>query len=291
MNPNFDAIMSLLGVDSIKALVKKWDVLSENLRGSSTNPALILPDLLWVMNSGVGRTNLLRLLAEYLHSKGNLVDFYGNVKYFEFLLNYARPSEPFGELQRLVDEAHNAAGFRSTFRGIVCVDISEWLERYKEKHFVSFLELLSSHREDWLIILSIPEGKEEKIASLYSFLSLYLRLERVDVKLPDSDALLEYVCRKLSLHGLQLEEKSSTQLRATIEQLRSNRSFEGFKSLDMLCQDIVYEHFCLPGAAPGPLPDTVVAKFSADSPYTAKLIHKLEKVHRIGFGTEDTYGV
>ena len=171
MNQNYNEIMNLYGVDEIKNLVKKWDVLSENLSDIKSNSGIILPDLLWVMNSGVGRTRILNLFAEYLYSKRNLVDFYGDTKYFEFLLNYCSPEQSFGELQRFMNTVQSAAGFRSEFRGVICVDVNEWVEHYKEKHFVSFLELLACHREDWLIVLSVREHDENTIQKLYSYLS------------------------------------------------------------------------------------------------------------------------
>ncbi len=289
MNPSYNAIMELLGRDSIKQLVKKWDTLSNNL-SISTSPATILPDLFWVMNPGVGRTNLLQLLAEYLHSKGNLVDFYGDVKFFEFLLNYAHPSQPFHELQRLVDAAQDAAGFRSQFRGIVCIDIHEWVEHFREKHFISFLELMSSHCEDWLIVLTVQEGDAQKLNDLYAHLSMFLRVERLDLKLPEDPELLRYICRKLSVYGLTLADSDKPLLLSTIEKLRSNKFFDGFKTLNMLCQDIAYEHFSTPGAVKGTVPSSILSKFAVDSPYVARLIHKYEKTYRIGFTAEDSYG-
>ncbi len=291
MNPSYNAIMELLGADSIKQLVKKWDALSGNLKRTATSPATILPDLFWVMNPGVGRTNLLHLLAEYLYSKGNLVDFYGNVKFFEFLLNYAKPENDFKELQRLIDEAQDAAGFRSQFRGIVCVDIQEWVGHYREKHFISFLELMASHCEDWLIILTVRDGPEEKLSELYAHLSMFLRVERVDLKLPENTELLEYICRKLSAHGLLLQEQDMCLLTNTIEKLRSSKYFDGFKTLSMLCQDIAYEHFCVPGAGEGPVPTAILQKFAADSPYVTRLLRKYEKNYQIGFRPEDRHGI
>ncbi len=289
MNPNYNAIMELLGVDCFKALVKKWEVLSGNLCQSGA-PGTILPDLLWVMNSGVGQTNLLHLLAEYVYSKGNLVDFYGNVKFFEFLLNYAHPDQEFRELQRLVDEAQNAAGFRSQFRGVVCVDIHEWLDHYREKHFISFLELLASHCEDWLIVLTVQEAEESKIGALYAHLSMFLRVERLDLKLPENPELLEYVERKLAGQGLYLQEQDKALLLQTVEKLRGNRLFDGFKTLDMLCQDIAYEHFCIPGTGKGAVPGSVLEKFSADSLYVTKQVNRYKKVYRIGFNPEEQHG-
>lgn len=109
----------------------------------------------------------------------NLMEFYGDVKFFEFLLNYCHPNEYFSELQRLIDKIDNAAGFRNEFKGIVHIDINEWIDHFEKKHFVSLMECLSSNSNKWLIVLSVYSDKKEKIHNLNAFLSLYLRIEKI----------------------------------------------------------------------------------------------------------------
>jgi hypothetical protein len=84
--------------------------------------------------------------------KPNLMSFYGDVAYFEFMLNYCGPRENFSELQRLMDGVDNAKGFRSEFRGILFIDIDDWRDHFEEKHFVDFMEYLSDNSDDWLIV-------------------------------------------------------------------------------------------------------------------------------------------
>lgn len=283
MNRNYDKIMNLHGVEEIKQLVKKWDVLSGNISNTFSKSGIVLPDLFWVINSGVGRTKMLNLLAEYLYSKGNLIDFYGNQKYFEFLLNYCPKDQEFHEIQRLMETSKNAAGFRNEFRGIVCVDIDEWIEHYREKHFIAFLEMLASKSKDWLIVLCVQEYNEDKIRALYAHLSMYLRLERVNLKMPSSEELLEYVKQKLSEHELYISEKDQEKMFLTIEKLRTSEQFDGFKTLIMLCQDIVYEHFCEEDAVKGEISEKVMDKFTVDSDYVKKLLYTFEKKYQIGF--------
>jgi len=167
------------------------------------------------------------------------------------------------------------------------VDINEWIEHCKEKHFVSFLELLACHREDWLIVLSVPQGDEKKIQSLHSYLSSYLRLERVNIEMPGNMQMLDYVRMKLMAHGLLLTDKEMHKLRPTINILEKSKIFDGFKTLDMLCQDIAYEHFCQSDARQAIIGEDVVAKFMEDSAYVKKFTNATEKTHGIGFVLED----
>lgn len=281
MNQKYNEIMGLFGVEEFKGIIKKWDVLSENMATVMGRPKIVLPDLLWIMNSGVGRTNLLNHLAEYLYSKGNLMDFSGNVKFFEFVLNQETNVATVNEIQRFMDSVTKAAGFRNSFRGIVCVDVDEWVDSCEDKLFTSFLELLASHSEEWMIVLSISEDKGKNCENFISHISAYLRIETLRIEMPKAEDLLAYLKGKLALHGLSLNESACEKMKLSIEKLKSNESFDGFKSLDMLAQDIVYEHFCVQDSKKGEIPDDIIDKFDVDSKYVTRMACKQKPT--IGF--------
>lgn len=281
MNRYYDAIMDLAGMEEFKALIRKWDTLSGNMQKNPPSVPILLPDLLWVANSGVGKTKLMRLMSEYLQARGNLVDFYGDVKFFEFLLNYVPKDAPFTELQRLMDEVSEAAGFRNEYRGAILIDIDGWVEHYEEPHFVSFMEYLSANSDRWMIVLSVSE--QEELHNLQAFLSMYLRLEKITLTLPETGELFGFISENLQKYGLTLSADARQLLHGTIEALRENKYFDGFKTIKMLCQDIVYEHFSREGAVGGVLTAQSLEKFSAHSDYVKTAIENAAKVHKIGF--------
>lgn len=282
MNQYYEKIMQLKGADEFKALVKKWETLSGNIKKFPTNAPVILPDMIWVAKSGVGKTSMLKLMAEYLASKGNLMDFYGDVKFFEFLLGYCDPRSEFTEIQRLMDEVSNAAGFRNEFRGIIRIDIDEWLGHFEEKHFVDFCEYLAANNDKWFIILSVYSEDETKLHNLEAFLSMYLRLERMTLDLPETEDLFEYIEGKLSDYGLSLSPDGKELLSATIEKLRKNKYFDGFKTIRLLCQEIAYSAFSREQMDSYVLTSDDLAAFGPDSDYVKRTVIKLEKVNKIG---------
>lgn len=283
VNQYYDEIMNLIGAEEFKSLIQKWDQLSDNIRKNPPGRRILLPNLLWVGNSGIGRTKLLSLMSEYLCSKGNLMDFYGDVKCFEFLLGYTPKDQPFTELQRLEDELDVAAGFRSEFRGAILIDIDPWVNHYKELYFSSFMEYLSSHSDKWMIVLSVSVLPKEKLHNLESFLSMYLRFDKVTLTLPKADDLYIYVERKLGEYGLKLDSGARDLIVKTIGELCGSPYFDGFKSINMLCQDIVYEHFSTANAARDTLTAEDLAEFAPDSSYVKKVVKNSEQIREIGF--------
>lgn len=284
MNQFYEKIMELKEAEEVKSVVKRWNVLSENIKSKPTNTPIILPDMLWVARSGVGKTNLLKLVSEYLYSQKNLMEFYGDVKFFEFLLGYCPPDQKFTELQRLIDEVSNAAGFRNEYKGIIYIDINEWLNHYEEKHFISLMEYLSGNSDNWLVVLSVYSENKEKIHNLNAFLSMYLRIEKITLSLPKTEDLFGYIENKLNDYGLALEENAKALLFDTIEKLRKNKYFDGFKTIKMLCQDIVYEVFSKENIETYTLSADMLSHFSADSEYVKKTVANIERAKQIGFG-------
>ncbi len=287
MNRSYDEIMELIGADEFKALIAKWEALSHNLESQPRRLPRLLPNLLWVGNSGIGRTRLLSLMSAYLYGKGNLLDFYGDVKFFEFLLSYVPENAPFTQLRRLEDELAAARGFRNEFRGVILIDIDPWVKHFEELYFVSFMEYLSAHSDKWLIVLSVSELPETQLRKLEAFLSMYMRLEKIDLCLPDSEALARFVERNLWEYSLSLDDSGHALLLEAINTLRSNRYFDGFKTLKMLCQDIVYEHFSSSHLSKKVLRAEDLSTFAPGSPYWEKVIKNAETTRRIGFGREE----
>jgi len=282
MNQFYKEIMNLKGAEEFKSVIKRWHILSKNMRTKPMNAPIILPDMLWIARSGVGKTSLLKLMAEYLSCQKNLMEFYGDVKYFEFLLNYCSPNEYFSELQRLMDEIDNAAGFRNEFKGIVHIDINEWIDHFEEKHFVSLMEYLSSNSANWLIVLSVYSDKKDKIHNLNAFLSMYLRIEKINLTFPKTEDLFDFIEEMLNQYSLTLKDDAKKLLYDTIEKLRNNKYFDGFKTIILLCQDIVYDVFSNENIEELSLSADMLSKFSADSDYVKKMVANIKRVNQIG---------
>ena len=285
MNRYYDEIMGLTGAEEFKELICKWETLSENIKSAPHSLPRLLPNLLWVGNSGIGRTKLMRLMSAYLYSKGNLLDFYGDVKFFEFLLSYVPNNAPFRELQRLEDELAAAKGFRNEFRGAVLIDIDPWVNHFDELYFTGFMEYLAAHSDKWMIVLSVSEMEDSKLQNLEAFLSMYLRLDRIALPLPKTADLFAFVQRKLAEYGLTLDESAQALLPETIDELRENLYFDGYKTINMLCQDIVYEHFSSKNAGQACLSAEDLATFAPGSSYVKKAIKSSK--NRIGFTPEE----
>lgn len=287
MNTSFHSLMEFEGAEDLKAEVTRWQTLSENLKKTPTAVPVLLPDMLWVAKSGVGITSLLQRLSAYLSERKNLMSFYGDVKFFEFQLNYCPPDRAFGELPRLMNETNRAAGFRSEFKGIIHIDCNAWLEHYREPHFVSLMEYLAANSHKWLVILSVYSTNQKDLHNLEAFLSMYLRIRKISLPMPSTDELMERLEAQLESYGLKLEASARELLSETVEIIRENPYFDGFKSLSMLCQDIVYTLFSQKSVPKVPLTAKDLSFFGPGSEYVSRTIAQITRKHRIGLLREE----
>lgn len=280
-NYYFSEILDLKEAKDFAKVIKKWDVLSNNLQ-MMNNVQMVLPDLFWVSKPGVGKTHLLKLLSEYLYGKQNLMEFYGNVKYIEFMLDYCPPTQKFTEINRMIAEISNAAGFRDHYKGIVSIDIDEWIGHCEEKYFLTFLEYLSSNSDDWLIVFNVTSDDNAEINKLESVLTMFFRIEKSVLHLPKSADFLEFIAERLSVYDLTLDDGAKDLLLKTIEKLRQNKYFDGYKTLIMLCQDIVYEFLSLKKEADNLITAEHLKEFGPESKYIERATWKAESKRKIG---------
>ncbi len=271
------------GLAEFKSLVEKWEALSDHIEAKAAGVPVILPDLFLVSHSGTGRTHFLRLLSEYLSEKTNLMDFYGDVKYFEFMLNYCRPDEFFSELPRLMNEIDGAAGFRSEYRGIVFIDVDEWRGHVEEKHFVTFMEYLSDNSDDWLVVLSVSDDKPEQTRLMEAVVSAFLRIEKLTIEPPTVKELTDYAKELLKGYGITLKGNVERVIADSIDVLSQNKYFDGYKTVKMLCQDIAYSVYMDgPRGHKGFVLEDASA-FAGDSEYVRRMTVRIERVKKIGF--------
>ena len=274
----------LAGSKSLKTLIKKWDILSSNLSTYRSDDPILLPDL-FVISQSRGRTSeLVYGLSQYLRTHKNLMEFSGDVRYLEFMLNYCKPGEEFTEIRRLIDEISAAKGFRRDFKGIVHIQIDGWLGHQEESYFLDFLDYLAHNTSNWLVILSVIEGrKKEEVVALETVLSMVLRIEKISLKNLSAETYMKDVEDHLKDYDLELDEEARQLLHKSIEALRKNRYFDSSYTIKLFCRDIVYEVYSRKICRTHLLTAEDVKEFAADSQYIQRTLQKIRGGLRIGY--------
>ena len=282
LNPYFDEIMKLKGAEELQELVRKWERLSENLKNRRTGVPIILPDILMFTEHGYGNGRVLKLIAEYLYASDNLMDFSGDLKYFEFALSYCDKHNEFSELTRLIDSVRTAAGYRYEYRGVLRIDITDWIEHAEERHFFELLEYLSVNSKNWMIVLTVSEERSDKTKDLEAIVSTFLRTEVLSIHMPSAKEFVSFARECFNGYGITLSPEAADLLEQSVDELKKSKSFHSYQTVEMLCSDVAYNLLSVSGAATE-IQASDLAAFAPGSDYIGKTKKKISKRESLGF--------
>lgn len=277
-NVYYDQIMSLKGLSGFKEVIERWQRFSENITRYQAKQALVLPDLVWISDNGIDKTGLLSLLTNYLDEADNMVEFYGNVKYFEYYLEYVPDKTNFHEIQKLAEKIRDAAGFRSEYKGLLSIELGEWVGHFHEENFINLLKFLATMDNDIMFIFNIHNYDPEAVEQLMKILVLFFRIEVIEMTLPDSEELGMYIKNDIQEYGLNLDPEAEAMVIATVNKLREDQYFAGYQMLDRLAADIVYSVYTSTPPYDGIVTKGMISAFAPDGMYVSELIQNNTRV-------------
>ncbi|MCL2528681.1 MAG: hypothetical protein FWE42_09735, partial [Defluviitaleaceae bacterium] len=241
-----------------------------------------MPCYLMTVNRGGGITTMINALAKYLYV-ADAFEFCGIEKAFEFKLGYIPPDAYFSELMRLDNTFVEAAGYNRHFKGVVGINIDEWLGHTSEAHFTKFLETLAAST-GLLTVFYIYNRKKEELKALESAISLRLRLEYVPLRFPRGEELVDYIdIGFMQTKGLYLSKEAKTLLCGTINEIAKGKHFNGFKTISTLADDILYHIFSQIGFKSKDVSAEILQGFSKESEYVRRLVSQKGSKKAIGF--------
>lgn len=277
-NVYYDQIMSLKGLSGFKEVIERWQRFSENITRYQAKQTLVLPDLVWVSDNGIDKAGLLSLLTNYLDEAENMVEFYGNVKYFEYYLEYVPDKNNFHEIQKLAEKIRDAAGFRSEYKGLLSIELGEWVGHFHEENFINLLKFLATMDNDIMFIFNIHNYNPEAVEQLMKTLVLFFRIEVIEMTLPDSEELGVYIKNDIQEYGLNLDPEAEAMVIATVNKLREDQYFAGYQMLDRLAADIVYSVYTSTPPYDGIVTKGMISAFAPDGMYVSELIQNNTRV-------------
>ncbi|MDO5411185.1 MAG: hypothetical protein Q4F21_12175 [Lachnospiraceae bacterium] len=275
----YQQIMSCWGMEQIKSIVRKWELLRTNVGSFPADEPVLLPEYLWFSRSGTGKSEMLQLLAGYLDA-AQIMPFNGMEKVIEFTLEYCEENEPFTELENLIKYLSASSGYHNEFKGILAVNLDNWLPHLDNPHFIEFLEFLSEHNRSLLLIL-IAWPDENYMDKLEKMLSVYLRIHTVMIEMPKAQEMFDFIEVKLERYHCRLSEEAGSILLKTLAVLRDLEGFDGYKTLEFMVQEIVYNYYCGNEVASHVIGPEVLEEFRADGRFISQYKKRYDRKERL----------
>ena len=285
MYPDYEELKGFEEAEGLKELLGKWEILSANLEKEPVKAPILLPDLFVISESSHMTSRFVEALSSYLFEKKNLMEFYGDVRYFEFMMDYCKPEAQFSEFGRLMDEVKNCAGFRNVFKGLVHIDLTAWVGHQDEAHFINLLDYLAENTGDWMIILSLSASRRSFAGAMESVLSMFLRMERVELRTASTESYVEELSRMIGEYHFTLDDGARELLKESIDALKKSKYFDASYTMRLLCGDIVYELYSRAAREDRVLTAEDLAAFAKESPYISRSVQKAES----GFSYDNVF--
>lgn len=133
---------------------------------------------------------------------------------------YVPPCEPFQELRRLILRIRENTGLQAHFRGVLAIEVSQWLGHTEEEYFTALLAFLYDHPNFDRIALCPGECSPGQLQSLLADCSLFMTPHHIHAGVFEDRQVLQGMLRRelarkeraatreaLALLGAALEKK------------------------------------------------------------------------------------
>lgn len=194
---------------------------------------------LTLLQTDVTETELLfrRIALNELSKQSNLLNKTNS--YVFYRMKYETPEQKFSGLRKLILAIRNKTGMRSSYKGIVGIDITAWKGHESEEYFQIIEKYLYDNCDDWQLVFICSNYSDQEFAELQYHCVNYFVIERRQANVYETDHLGRCIKDTISAFGANAEKEGIQRL----EEVLRSEEMKDYRSIQMI-RRIVYE-LCL----------------------------------------------
>jgi len=228
-------VKRLIGVEEFKALVDEIVSITPQIKKLKADKAFLFQNYLFSINDGCGYSTYLHYFAEVLKEL-DLFKFSDEFKAIELKLDkisYTNDKKP---LEGLLEKLKGI----SKFRGIVSIDISNWINNIHDRMFTDILQELSIYQDRNILVFRIPYIEEMELAKVNKCISDVYFLRQVMIPPFLYSEMIERMKRALALIDFEIDEAAIEIFSAKICEEKSDGKFYGMNTVNKITNQMVY---------------------------------------------------
>ena len=171
--------------------------------------------------------------------KADPAAFEGDVNFIYYKCKYVSPFNKFGELKSLILKIRAATGMRHSYKGIVAIDLHEWIGHQNEEFFEIILKYLYDHKSLYKYIFTFRDSDREKIKPVYLRCIHYFRSAVVDRSIFSDTHISDltvYIRESFHVHSAVCDEQA-VKIIADIFADKRNKEIKTLERLELIIQD------------------------------------------------------
>ena len=226
-------INSLVGAAEFKSLTKEIAELSPEIKRAGTYEVFFNQCYLFSIGEGRGLTTYLTLLAQLIGELG-LCKMNTNPVREETLGPFRDGIEPFEDAMRALGN-----GDKKSVK-LLCIDISEWMDKTDNRFFKQFLRIVEKHSEEFIVVFRVPFVDKDVLARIRFSLNDLLNVRTISFPPLNRNEIKEFAEVELDRFKFTLTKTAWDCFFERISEEKSDGKFYGINTIKKVVKELVY---------------------------------------------------
>ena len=232
-----EKIDALVGAEEFKALARELKQIAPQINRNKTYDTLLSQSYVFSINEGYGLSTSLSLLTE-LFASFKL----GAIKIQKEALEIKLPPPKEGESMEPFSEAINNLSFGNKEKvKLLCVDISEWMNKTNSRVFKNFLSRIEKHASEFIVVFRIPYVDKDVLERVKFSISDLMFVKAVSFPPFSRGETQRCAEAEFEKYGFNMSDAAWEGFHARIEEERSDGKFYGVNTIKKVVRELLYK--------------------------------------------------
>ena len=234
--PKGDALQkinALVGAAEFRSLAKEISDIAAEIKRTGTYEVFFNQCYLFSIGEGRGLTTYLTLLAQLIGELG-LCKMSANPVREEKLSPFREEMEPFEDVMRTLGK-----GDKKSVK-LLCIDISEWMDKTDNRYFKQFLRIVEKHSEEFIVVFRVPFVDKDILAEIRFSLNDLLNVRALSFPPFNRNEIKEFAEHELDRLKFSLTKTAWDCFFERISEEKSDGKFYGINTIKKVVKELVY---------------------------------------------------
>jgi len=228
-------LSKMVGGKEFKELMSEIITLAPQIVANKTYDTFSYQSYIFSINDGYGLTTYLNLFAE-------IVSTLKLRKMSTRAVIEVKLAPPKNDSSTPLDDVDHflSTGSKDSVQ-ILCMDISEWLNKMETRVFKNFLIELEKHMEEYIMVFRIPFVEKEVLERIAVSLNDLMFVRRVSIAPFNKDELQECAKHEFDKYGFTLSTNAWDCFHQRITEEKSDGKFYGLNTVRKVVRELLYK--------------------------------------------------
>ena len=226
-------INALVGAAEFRSLAKEISDIAAEIKRTGTYEVFFNQCYLFSIGEGRGLTTYLTLLAQLIGELG-LCKMSADPVREEKLGPFREEMEPFEDAMRALGK-----GDKKSVK-LLCIDISEWMDKTDDRYFKQFLRIVEKHSEEFIVVFRVPFVDKDILAEIRFSLNDLLNVRALSFPPFNRNEIKEFAEHELDRLKFSLTKTAWDCFFERISEEKGDGKFYGINTIKKVVKELVY---------------------------------------------------